>query len=297
MDERGTIHDVADTAFLVAAFRAQESDRTDALFSDPFAARLVGERRQAILATVAHLGEMAGWSSVVRTVLIDRLIADAVEHGFRTVINIGAGLDTRPYRLELPPSLSWIEADQVGVVAHKNAVLAGETPRCSLSRVAVDLADANARRALLARIADAPALGIIEGVFPYLTDDAVGATLDDLFACEAIEQIIVDYIPPEIIRARAVAGSRLHDVPFRFMPPDWHAFFAEHGWRVKAMHDLAEEGARRGRPFPIPEALRAQMTQQQPPAKPSGTFAAYAVMERDSSRQLTSSPRSSSPQQ
>src|ERR1041384_7378621 len=136
MNASGAVDDVADTAFLVAAFRAQEAERADALFHDPLAARLIGERGKAMLATVAHLGAMAGWSTVVRTALIDRLIAEAIAKGVRTVANIGAGLDTRPYRLELPSTLSWIEADQAGVVAHKDAVLAGEVPRCRLARVA-----------------------------------------------------------------------------------------------------------------------------------------------------------------
>jgi methyltransferase (TIGR00027 family) len=269
----GVVEGVADTAFLVAAFRAQESERDDALFRDPFAARLVGARREPMLAAVAHLGAMASWSSVVRTALIDRLIEEAAARGVRTVVNLGAGLDTRPYRLALPSTLAWIEIDQAAVVAHKNAALAGDAPRCKLERVAADLTDVSARRAVFARVADRPALALAEGLFPYFNDDVVGDLLDDM---TAIDELIVDYLAPEVIRARS-QSTKLHDVPFQFVPDNWAAFFASHGWKVKAMHDLADEGERRGRPFPVPDDVRAQMAQA---GVKRGTFAAYAVMER-----------------
>ena len=136
---------VADTAFLVAAFRARESARPDALFVDPLAERLAGERGAALLAKVAHLGEMAGWSTLVRTVLIDRFLDEAIERGIKTVVNLGAGLDARPYRMNLPSSLRWFEADLAPVIEHKESVLANESPRCQLRRFVLDIVDASAR--------------------------------------------------------------------------------------------------------------------------------------------------------
>ena len=46
------IRGVSDTAFMVAAWRAAESARPDALFNDPFAARLAGEHGRAIVASL-----------------------------------------------------------------------------------------------------------------------------------------------------------------------------------------------------------------------------------------------------
>lgn len=51
------------------------------------------------------------WVLTIRTVAIDRLIVMAIENGVDTVINLGAGLDTRPYRMKLPSLLRWIEVD------------------------------------------------------------------------------------------------------------------------------------------------------------------------------------------
>src|SRR5690606_19356298 len=95
------IADVSDTALWVAAFRALESERPAALFQDLLAATLSGERGRAIARAMPY-PKILAWMMAVRTVAIDRLIFEAVDAGVDTVVNIGAGLDTRPYRLELP---------------------------------------------------------------------------------------------------------------------------------------------------------------------------------------------------
>ena len=71
---------------------------------------------------------------VIRTVIIDDLIKRAIAKGVDTIINLGAGLDTRPYRMDLPRSLRWIEVDYFHVIALKETRLAEETPRCRLER-------------------------------------------------------------------------------------------------------------------------------------------------------------------
>jgi hypothetical protein len=95
------IEHVSDTAFWVARHRANESARPDALFHDPLAARLAGERGAEIARTLPN-AHMTGWAVVMRTLIIDELILSAIAQGVDTVVNLGAGLDTRPYRMALP---------------------------------------------------------------------------------------------------------------------------------------------------------------------------------------------------
>ena len=104
------ISNVSDTACWMAAERAAESVRPDALFNDPLANRLAGDRGRAIAATAPRLTRN-GWPSVTRTKLIDDLVAESVKSGCDRVLNLAAGFDTRPYRLELPTGLEWIEVD------------------------------------------------------------------------------------------------------------------------------------------------------------------------------------------
>lgn len=104
------ISNVSDTARWMAAYRAAESARHDALFTDPFAERFAGARGHAIAAAAPRLTRN-GWWWVTRTKLIDDLVAESVQNGCDRVLNLAAGFDTRPYRLDLPAATEWIEAD------------------------------------------------------------------------------------------------------------------------------------------------------------------------------------------
>src|SRR5215467_10320969 len=104
------IQHISDTAKWVATFRADESERPDAVFHDPFARRLAGEKGEEIANKIGFSKENS-WSFVARTFLFDEVIKQHVEQGCDMVINLAAGLDARPYRMQLPPSLQWIEID------------------------------------------------------------------------------------------------------------------------------------------------------------------------------------------
>jgi methyltransferase (TIGR00027 family) len=105
MSDEGGLRNISDTAHWVAMYRALESERPDALFRDPFAMRLAGERG-ARIAEGHTFAQRNAWSFVARTVLFDRFISDAVAQGADMVVNLAAGLDARPYRMALPSHLA-----------------------------------------------------------------------------------------------------------------------------------------------------------------------------------------------
>ena len=113
-----TIRNISDTALWAAIYRADETARPDALFRDPLAAKLAGERGRAIREALPKRAQRA-WPWVTRTVLFDRFITDAVKSGVDLVLNLAAGLDTRPYRMALPASLQWIEVDLPDLLDYK----------------------------------------------------------------------------------------------------------------------------------------------------------------------------------
>ncbi len=256
------IQQVSDTAFLVAYHRAVESARKDALFSDPLAQRLAGENGRR-MAEHMPTRAMTGWVVAMRTVVIDGLIQEAVANGVELVVNLGAGLDTRPYRMQLPAGLRWLEVDQAHIIAFKQQQLATETPTCHLEQLAVDLADVSARRALFAALEarEQRMLVLTEGVVPYLDVAAAAELADDLHGLAHVEAWIVDYVSPQVAayRRRAGADRAMGNAQFKFDPPDWHAFFAEHGWRARDMRYIAEKARTLGRTPPLPLFARAAM--------------------------------------
>lgn len=253
------IQSVADTAYLVAHYRAVETRRPDALFQDPLAARLVGHRSAQFDQTFGAV-PMSGWSVVIRTRLIDELILDLVRGGVDTVINLGAGMDTRAYRLDLPKGLRWVEVDQAHVLAEKERLLVGENARCQLERVALDLSQEEPRRLWIEKESarSGRRLLLTEGVVPYLDQDEVAALAHGLHRLPNVAAWMVDYFSPVVVRYRQrLATTRQMDAaPFKFAPEDWRVFFSSRGWRVEKMHSLFAAGRRYGRHPPLPWKAR-----------------------------------------
>jgi methyltransferase (TIGR00027 family) len=249
------LNDVSDTALWVAVYRAQESERPDALFKDPLAKVLAGERGLDI-AFRMPAAQYTRWSVVIRTQMIDTYIENLIAKGVDTVINLGAGLDTRPYRMKLPATLKWLEVDFPHMIKLKNDKLAKVKPVCHLERVSVDLANDKARAEFLTRANGQAkkALIITEGVVPYLTNAQVAALAKDLRRCSNFKYWIVDYYVPEVMRfMRSKKRMReMQNAPFQFQPGDWYAFFKSHGWTNYETKFLGEESERVGRPSPMP---------------------------------------------
>jgi methyltransferase (TIGR00027 family) len=153
MENKTTIADVSDTSYWVAHYRAVETERPDALFKDPFAKKLVGDRGRLIAEKMKLVGRYAQWAVVSRTVMIDDFITQLNQEGVDTVLNLGAGLDTRPYRMKLPKDLNWIEVDFPQIIKHKSEILKSEKPVCLLSRVELDLSNDLKRKQFLSEVA------------------------------------------------------------------------------------------------------------------------------------------------
>jgi methyltransferase (TIGR00027 family) len=280
------IADVSDTAFWVAHYRGVETQRADALFRDPLAGLLAGERGRQIARNMP-MPQMTAWAVVIRTCIIDDFIRHALAQGVDTILNLGAGLDTRPYRMDLPASLVWIEVDFPKVIDFKSERLSQETPRCRLTRLKLDLADAQQRRQMLASVnaSTKKMLILTEGVVPYLSADEVGSLADDLRSLERARYWIVDYFSDELLKfRRRQIGNKMQNAPFKFQPKDWFGFFAQHGWHCTEMRYLAEEAERLGRQLQLPLRLALmtkflQLFASNARRAASKKYAGYALLE------------------
>ncbi|OAI56560.1 hypothetical protein AYO49_00740 [Verrucomicrobiaceae bacterium SCGC AG-212-N21] len=250
------IQHVSDTAHWVACYRSRESERPDALFRDDLAKVLTGAHGHDIVNSIGRTSRYSEWSVVIRTAIIDEIILKHVSEGIDTVINLGAGLDTRPYRLPLPDSLRWIEIDYPGIIEHKEEMLAGQKPRAVLERIALDLSQIAERRALFAKLAAGSrnCLVLTEGVIPYLTEEQVASLADDLHAEPSFRYWIAEHYTPEIYRyfKDRRRMQQMRNAPFRFFPADWLGLFRDHGWTAGEFRYLSEEAVKLGRPMPLP---------------------------------------------
>lgn len=229
------IRNISDTALWVAVYRAMETERSDAVFRDPFARRLAGPRGEEIMRSIKPSQQYA-WSYTARTHLIDTFVQQEVARGADMVIDLAAGLDARPYRMDLPASLRWIEIDLPDILDYKAGILGKETSVCQLERIPLDLADAAARRTVFERLARTAtrALIISEGLLVYLTADEVCALARELSSQQSFQRWATDLTNPALLKMlQRQVGSRLEQAgaPLKFGPAEGPRFFERCGWR------------------------------------------------------------------
>lgn len=246
--EQSHIRNVSDTAHWVAMYRAMETDRRDALFRDPYARRLAGPRGEAIVRTMPR-GRAMAWAMIVRTAVMDEIILRAVNRdGVRTVANLAAGLDARPWRLDLPMKLTWLDVDLPDIQQYKRDALQGEKPQCQLEWVPADLANADARRSVLAKVASSPgpALVVTEGLLIYLEREQVMALATDLAATPNLRWWLIDIASPGLLKmmGRTWGKGVSQSAPFKFAPEEDTAFFEPAGWKEIEYRSMFEESLR-----------------------------------------------------
>lgn len=288
MADEQLIRDVSDTARWVAIYRAQESERKDALFRDPYARRLAGERGQRIVESIPQRQSMA-WPMIVRTAVFDEIIVRAVrEEGFDTVLNLAAGLDARPWRLDLPSGTRWVDVDLPAILAHKQRELSGEHTHCRYEARAADLREEAARRRVFADVAREAGrvLVVTEGLLIYLEPEQVAALARDLAREPRIARWLIDLASPallEFLSRRGSAPRGMENAPFRFAPAEGTAFFEPHGWREREFRSTMVEAYRLERTFPFAWFWRLFLPFVPPKRRETWRrFSGYVVLERAS---------------
>lgn len=250
-----SVEHVSDTAWLVAAYRMMESNRDDCHFKDTLAPKLLGEKGKEILEKFPNW-KFGEWMMAVRTTLIDRTLLQLIQNGADAVINLAAGLDTRPYRMHLPQDLVWIEADYDSVIQYKNKQLQGEVPRCQLERVSVDFANPSERKRFIQRFNQFKKVVVLtEGLLPYLTADDVKALSDDLIASPKLHAWVMDIATRDFFewsqRHHALEqGTGGSQVIFHFVPKEGIRFFEPLGWKVDSFSPFYEHGILLNRNLP-----------------------------------------------
>jgi methyltransferase (TIGR00027 family) len=245
-----------------AAYRAKESERRDAIFNDPYARRLAGQRGFDIAKAINS--PMVRGGVVLRTAGVDREMLAAIrETGCDTVLDLAAGLDTRAWRLPLSPELRWIDVDLPGLLDYKESVMGDAAPACRHKNVRLDLADRAGRRELFAHVAaeSTSVVVLTEGLLSYLEPEMVGELAADLHAHPEFVAWITELSGNQVLSSVRNAGDgfRPDDAKARFAPIEGTAFFVPYGWEEVSYLDLFMESASLGRDSLLGRILRAAM--------------------------------------
>lgn len=251
---------ITGTARWIAASRARESARADRLFDDPWAATLAGDDGFAMLAAREQGGQPNEFLPV-RTRFFDDLIGSAVQDwpaGPHQVVLLGAGLDTRAFRLDLPPAWTVYELDHPEVLAAKAEVLDGVTARCGRRTVPADLGDDWPDRLLDAGFDPAAAtVWIVEGVLFYLPSPQVQSLLVGAAHLSTDRAVLgADAFGTGLLQLPAMRPLVEHrtatGVPLPFCTDDPGALLTSAGWQPRSVLDVGQPGANFGRLAPVP---------------------------------------------
>jgi methyltransferase (TIGR00027 family) len=248
---------VSRTSLTVAAHRARETERDGALFMDPFARRLAGTEGFAAAEEIARASGLLWRHDVpsmfaLRTRFFDDAARDAVaRQQIHQVVIVGAGMDTRSYRIQRPAGTRLFEVDRPEAFDHKRPILdsTGARPHCELHIVPADLRDDWIASLIQAGFdANATTLWIVEGIIYYLAVADAHRLLDDIAThCSPGSTLLVDVAPtlmrdlPELQPWRDALTAM--GEPFQSFTDDGRAFLAPHGWEADArsIADVAQD--------------------------------------------------------
>jgi methyltransferase (TIGR00027 family) len=257
------------TAVLVCQGRAAADGRLQpGRFSDPVAIEVLDDAERVVVGQVRSGSPPDGFASRteygmilgVSEIMVPRTIAidDAIRaHAAPQVVVLGAGLDTRAWRMDELADATVLEVDHPASQDDKRRRIGDRPSVCGrLVLVPVDfrhddlplaLAGAGLRR-------DQPTTWVWEGVVPYLTRDAMRSTLAAVAECSAPgSRLVVNYQAPSLLAAAGRQLSRLIAVLARRTNPmagePWRSLWSadqmrealqSEGFQVRSDHDLYE---------------------------------------------------------
>ena len=202
------------------------------------------------------------WGGIMgRKCFIDEAVATAVTGPIETVVNLGAGFDTRSFRLPELASVPVWEVDQPGSTDAKRRRLEtifGEVPaHVTLVPMDFDREDLGSVLASHGYPADKRTFFIWEGVTQYLTEPGIRQTFDLLGTAPAGSRLVFTYTPKDFIDGRVSYGHEFLYEKMRVKDTIWHfgidpesidGFLGEHGWRVLEHLGYDELGERYVKP-------------------------------------------------
>jgi methyltransferase (TIGR00027 family) len=260
-DHWDIVSSVGYTALLVAGWRALYAVSPQPLVRDEYAKIFIAAAQDQYLAGVlAKPGTSVDETAFprlygVQTRFFDDFFSTAGEAGIRQAVILAAGLDSRAYRLEWPHGTTVFEVDLPKVLEFKARVLHehGATPRARRSEVAADLrTDWPAPLKAAGFDPQVPSAWSVEGILPYLTDDAQAALFTRISElCAPGSRIAVGALGTRLDRGRLAALEAEHpgvnmsgDVDFaaltyqpKFDTAEW---LAGHGWTVDPVRNTLE---------------------------------------------------------
>jgi len=191
---------ISKTAFYCCGVRMQDAEREKPVCGDTYAKAFMNEQGLQILEAFRD-ETRPNMSNVGRHRIIDDLLRqELVANPNLTVVIIGAGFDTRAFRL---PGGTWVELDEPQVITYKEERLPAATCEKKLERISIDFANESLEQKLASFSGRSPVTVVIEGVLMYLEETAIDQLLQTLHRLFPQHKLICDLMTREFFEKNA----------------------------------------------------------------------------------------------
>lgn len=113
---------VSGTAFVIAAFRAEENDADSPLYTDQVAGLFLNAQIKETAKSIAQNFPAAKEMIKLRTKYFDDVLSQQISQDYKQVVILGSGLDTRPVRQNVA-GLTYFEIDDISTLQLKEDTL------------------------------------------------------------------------------------------------------------------------------------------------------------------------------
>jgi methyltransferase (TIGR00027 family) len=230
---------------------------------------------RALMFNISEKRARGVWGGVLcRKRYIDEKVLEALSAGINAIVILGAGLDTRAYRLALLAGILVFEVDLPENIEYKRAKLQqlyGRVPTY-VTLVPVDFDGQELESALASQgyMTEQRSFFVWEAVTQYLTERSVRKTFSFLAKAKAGSRMVFTYIRQDFIDGTAIHGLEALYQGFRVKEQFWHfglvpeqvpAFLQEYSWKELEQAGSQEYTTRyvkpSGRALPVTEIERA----------------------------------------
>jgi methyltransferase (TIGR00027 family) len=248
---------VSRTSLFIAGMRAIETERYDRLFEDPFAADLAGDEVMTRLEPWKQIREKGNSAVVIRIRFFDDFLL-SISSKFQQVVMLGAGMDTRAFRLPWASDTNFYELDRVEILEKKESILKDIPAKCNRYAIAADF-EKNWSDRLLAKgyRTDLPSVWLLEGLLYYLRETEVHDLLQKISDLSTTRS----WIGADLINAKMLQEPHSWAKYWLFGCDSPEQLFARYGWKASVVQP-GDEGVHYNRfkkrrpPREVPDVAR-----------------------------------------
>jgi methyltransferase (TIGR00027 family) len=259
---------ISRTAFYCCGIRMQDAENTNPICDDTYARAFMNEEALKFLETFKDdIGPNLG--NVVRHRIIDDLLRRELGTNLHErILIIGAGFDTRAYRLK---GGSWIEFDEPQVIAYKNERLPAGQSANELERIAVDFATESLDEKLSPFATREQVAVVVEGVLMYLEENQISEMLQTLRHHFPKHKLICDLMKRDFFEkyARPIHGKVANlGAPFKYIVDDPAKVFLESGYELTEQIAIVQQ---------VIEFIRPNLTEEELKTLPASAPQGYDI--------------------